>query len=311
MVFSNGKTVAVLISCFNEEQTIGKVIDDFRTQLPDARIIVFDNLSTDASAKIASEHKAEVIKVSRRGKGFVVENMFDCIQADVSVMVDGDDTYPADYVHKLLEPVLHGEVDMVVGARLADREERSFSGSHLLGNKLVCLLVNWITKANLTDIMSGYRVFNSKVTELIPVVSSGFEVETELTFQMLYYKRKIAEIAIPYRSRPEGSRSKLNTFRDGARVLWKIFSFFRAFKPLTFFGGAGLIFLLLGIIAGAIPVHDYFTSPNHSVNHVPLAILAVGLIILSAGYIFLGILLHAINWRFLELHNVLTRKKRL
>jgi glycosyltransferase involved in cell wall biosynthesis len=310
MVFSNGKNIAVLIPCFNEERTIGKVIDDFRTQLPDSRIIVFDNLSTDASAKVASEHKAEVIKVPRRGKGFVVENMFDCVQADVYVMVDGDDTYPADYVHKLIEPVLRGDADMVVGARLGNPQERSFSGSHLLGNKLVCFLVNWVTKAGLSDIMSGYRAFNSKVTELIPVVSCGFEVETELTFQMLYYKRKIEEIAIPYRRRPEGSSSKLSTFRDGVHVLWKIFSFFRAFKPLIFFGGAGLVLLFLGIIAGAVPVHDYFTSPNHSVSHIPLAILAVGLIILSAGCIFLGILLHAINWRFLELHNVLTRKKR-
>jgi glycosyltransferase involved in cell wall biosynthesis len=309
MVFSNGKNIAILIPCLNEEKTIGKVINDFRTQLPDSRIIVFDNLSTDASARIASEHKAEVIRVPRRGKGFVIESMFDCVQADIYIVVDGDDTYPADYVHKLIEPVLRGDADMVVGARLANREERSFSGSHLLGNKLVCFLVNWVTNASLTDIMSGYRAFNSKVTELIPVVSCGFEVETELTFQMLYYKRKIAEIAIPYKRRPDGSYSKLNTLRDGIYVLWKIFSFFRAFKPFTFFGGVGLILMFLGIIAGMVPVHDYLTSPNHFVSHIPLAILAVGLVTLSAGCIFLGILLHAINWRFLELHNVLTRKK--
>jgi len=155
--------------------------------------------------------------------------------------------------------------------------------------------------------MSGYRAFNRNVVKHIPIVSSGFEVETEMTLQMLYYKLKIVEIDIPYRERPLGSESKLRTFHDGFRVLWKIFSLLRAFKPLTFFGGLALFFLVCGLLAGILPVHDYFTDPNHYVRHVPLAILAAGLITLSAGCVSLGILLHAINWRLLELHNVLTR----
>jgi hypothetical protein len=157
--------------------------------------------------------------------------------------------------------------------------------------------------------MSGYRAFNRRVVEHIPVVSSGFEVETEITIQMLYYRMKIAEVQVPYKRRPIGSESKLNTIQDGMKVLWKIFSLFRAFKPLTFFGGAGIVLFLMGLAAGFAPLYDYITDPNHYVRHIPLAILATGLVLLSAGCFFLGILLHALNWRLRELHNVLTRNK--
>jgi hypothetical protein len=173
------------------------------------------------------------------------------------------------------------------------------------GNNLVRGLINKIFNANLTDIMSGYRAFNRRVALRLPVVSSGFEVETEMTVQMLYYRMRIVEVQAPYRGRPPGSQSKLNTLSDGFRVLWKIFNLFRAFKPLTFFGGAGLVFLLLGLLAGVNPVRDYITTGL--VPHYPSAILATGLVILSAICAFMGILLHAINWRFKELHNVLVR----
>lgn len=301
--------IAVIIPCYNEEITIGKVIDDLRREIPSVTIYVFDNCSTDATAAIAAEHGAEVIKEPRQGKGFVVESMFGRIDADVYVMIDGDDTYPADHVNKLLEPVLAGDADMAVGARLTDYTGKSFRPLHVLGNNIVRRLVNWVGDAQLTDIMSGYRAFNRHVAECIPVVSSGFEVETEMTIQMLYYRLKIVEVDIPYQARPSGGESKLRTFRDGFRVLWKLFSLFRAFKPLTFFGGLGLFFLAGGVLAGILPVHDYITDPDHYVRHVPLAILATGLVILSAGCVFLGILLHALNWRFRELHNVLTRRQ--
>jgi glycosyltransferase involved in cell wall biosynthesis len=297
----------VLIPCYNEESTIGKVVDDFRRELPSATVYVFDNCSIDLTAKIAQEHGAVVLKECRKGKGFVVESMFDRINADFYVMTDGDDTYPAEQVHRLLKPVLSEDADMVVGARLSNHTGKSFRPLHLFGNNLVRTLVNWVSRSQLTDIMSGYRAFNRNVVKHIPVVSSGFEVETEMTLQMLYYRLKILEINIPYRERPIGSESKLRTFHDGFRVLWKIFSLLRAFKPLTFFGGLGLFFLVCGLLAGILPVHDYFTEPNHYVHHVPMAILAAGFIILSAGCISLGVLLHAINWRLLELHNVLTR----
>lgn len=302
-----GPKIAVLIPCYNEESTIGKVIDDFKRQLPSATVYVFDNCSTDATAVTATEHGATVLKEPRQGKGFVIASMFERVDADFYVMIDGDDTYSVDHVNALLEPVLQGAADMTVGARLAEYTEKSFRPMHLFGNNLVRWLVNRLTNANLTDIMSGYRAFNRRVARRIPVVSAGFEVETELTIQSLYYRLKIVEVTVPYRARPPGSVSKLSTLRDGFRVLWKIFSLFRAFKPLTFFGALGLFLLLLGLAAGTLPVHDYLTNPEHRVEHVPMAILATGLVLLSAGFVFLGILLHALNWRFWELHNVLTR----
>jgi glycosyltransferase involved in cell wall biosynthesis len=301
--------IAVLIPCYNEEQTIGKVIEQFRKELPWAEIYVFDNCSTDSSAEIAARQGAVVIFEPRKGKGYVVEKMFDSIDADIFVMVDGDDTYPAQMVHQLIEPLRSGKADMVVGARLAEYADRSFKPLHVFGNNLVRGLVNWVFKANLTDIMSGYRAFGRRVTGLIPVVSAGFEVETELSIQMLYYQMKILEVPVPYRPRPQGSVSKLNTFRDGFKVLWKIFSLFRAFKPLTFFGSIGIVLFIAGVLAGLSPIQDYIYDPAHYVRHIPMAILATGLIIISVGCMFLGILLHAINWRFRELHNVLTRKQ--
>jgi len=303
--------IAVLIPCYNEELTIGKVIDDFRRELGSATIYVFDNCSTDATAAIAIERGAVVIKEPRKGKGFVVENMFDSVDADIYVMVDGDDTYPAESVNELISPILAEEADMVVGARLGNYDDKSFRRLHVFGNNLVCRLVNLLGRARLTDIMSGYRAFSRRAVDRIPVVSTGFEIETEMTIQVLYYKMKAVEVDVPYRGRPHGSESKLRTFSDGFRVLWKIFSLFRSLKPLTFFGSVGLVFLFLGLLAGAVPIHDYFSNPNHYVEHVPLAILATGLIVLSGGSIFLGILLHAINWRFWELHNIVTRRRRL
>ncbi|MBT7171037.1 MAG: glycosyl transferase, partial [Phycisphaerales bacterium] len=163
--------------------------------------------------------------------------------------------------------------------------------------------------ARLSDILSGYRVFNRRVAKCLPVLSSGFEVETEMTIQMLFLRMHITELPTPYRPRPEGSRSKLRTCRDGSRVLWKIFTLFRQLKPLTFFGLIAIVFFLLGFAAGVPAIHDYLTLPNHEVKHVPLAILSVGLMLISAGNLFLGVLLHSLNWRFIELHNVLARRK--
>jgi glycosyltransferase involved in cell wall biosynthesis len=300
--------IAILIPCYNEEITIGKVIADFRTQLPDAVIYVFDNCCTDRTAEIAREHGARVLPEARKGKGFVIESMFDSIRADLYIMVDGDDTYAAENVHKLLEPVRSGRADMVVGARLAQFTDTSFRPLHVFGNRLVCGLINKIFHADLTDIMSGYRAFNSKVVQRIPVVSAGFEVETELTIQMLYYRLTVIEIPCPYRHRPGGSISKLRTLPDGIRVLWKLFSLFRNFKPLTFFGGLALIVFFLGILAGIPPIYDYIQSGYTEVRRFPLAILATGLILLASSLAFLGIILHAINWRFKELHNVMVRR---
>jgi glycosyltransferase involved in cell wall biosynthesis len=302
--------IAVLIPCHNEQATIGKVVDDFRAQLPAAAIYVFDNRSTDGSADIAKAHGATVVAEGRQGKGYVIERMWSDVDADVYVMVDGDDTYDAAGVHLLLGPVLAGDADMTVGVRLQQSGAGAFRKLHRSGNVLVRGLINWIFRSSLTDILSGYRAFRRRVVERVPVVSSGFEVETEMTIQMLYYRLRLVEVPLPYRARPQGSESKLRTVRDGARVLWKVFSLFRALKPLTFFGGFGLLFVVLGLLCGVPPIRDYVNNPDHYVSHVPLAILATGLCLLGAGSIFLGTLLHALNWRVKELHSVVTRSRR-
>lgn len=306
---SDSAHIAVLIPCHNEAATIGKVIDDFRAQLPQATIYVFDNNCTDETAAIARAHGAVVVPECRQGKGYVVESMLSRVDAEFCVMVDGDDTYPADRVGDLLTPVLARRADMVVGARLSRYDETSFRPLHVAGNRLVRGLINTIFHVRLTDILSGYRAFNRAVAEQVPIVSQGFEVETELTIHSLYYRMRIVEVQVPYRGRPAGSDSKLRTFHDGARVLWKLFNLVRAFKPLTCFGGLGIVLLLAGLAAGTPPVLDYFTTPDHHVRHVPLAVLATGLVLLAVGSVGLGLILHAMNWRFKELHNVLVRSR--
>jgi glycosyltransferase involved in cell wall biosynthesis len=299
--------IAVLIPCHNEENTIGKVIEDFRAKLPEAAVYVFVNCCSDRTAEVAAKCGAHIVSEPRKGKGFVVESMLDCIRADFCVLVDGDDTYPAETVHDLLKPLLAAEADMAVGARLSQYSDESFRAMHVFGNRLVRGIINIIFHASLTDIMSGYRAFNRKVVRRIPIISSGFEVETELTIQMLYYKLKIVEISVPYRGRPKGSTSKLRTVPDGFRVLWKIFSLIRNFKPLTFFGGLGI----LGMLAAAISAIPLLTKNAESgyaeTPHISLLVISASLVLLSSGLIFLGLLLHAINWRLKELHGVMVR----
>lgn len=305
-----GEGVAVLIPCFNEARTIEKVIADFRTELPQARIVVIDNASTDDTAAVARQSGAEIRQEPRRGKGYAVEQMLREVDADYFVMVDGDDTYPASSVHQLLAPIMSGHADMCVGARLSSYEGAAFRPMHLIGNRIIRFLVNWIGGSNLTDILSGYRAYSRRVARELPVTSPGFEVETDMAFQMLYYHIHITEVAVPYRARPTGSSSKLRTFRDGARVLWKVFTLLRSVKPLTFFGGISLMLLLLGVTAGAPLIFADQESYDAYLQHVPEAVLATGLVLLSFGFLFVGIVLHAVNWRLRELHNVLTRPVR-
>lgn len=305
-----GEGVAILIPCFNEAQTIEKVVCDFRTELPNARIVVIDNASTDDTVKAALLSGAEIRHEPRRGKGYVVEQMLREIDADYFVMVDGDDTYPASFVHQLLAPVMAGYADMCVGARLSSFDDAAFRPMHLIGNQLIRILVNWIGQSNLSDILSGYRAYSRRVARELPVTSPGFEVETDMAFQMLYYQIHITEIAVPYRARPTGSKSKLRTFRDGARVLWKIFTLLRSVKPLTFFGGISVLLLLLGFAAAAPLLVGASGASDDYLQHIPEAIMATGLVLLSFGFLFVGIVLHAVNWRLRELHNVLTRPAR-
>jgi len=260
---------------------------------------VYDNNSSDRTALIAGAAGARVVREKRRGKGFVVASMFEKVDADLYVLVDGDDTYPADRVHELLRPIVDERADMVVGNRLEEFGKRSFRPFHVFGNKLVVSLVNLIFKCKLTDVMSGYRAFNSDFVRRVPIVSRGFEVETEMTLQALHYDFVIAEVPVPYRKRPEGSSSKLKTFSDGIKTLLTVFDIFKAYRPLLFFFILGAVLGCVGLLIGSIPVAEYLETGR--IERFPSAILASGIMIVSVICVAMGIILDAINHRLREL----------
>ncbi len=297
--------IVILIPCFNEETTIEKVIHDFNRTIPEAEIIVFDNNCTDKTVPLARKAGARIIREPRQGKGFVIASMFKKVEADYYVLVDGDDTYSAEHVWELLKPVIEKSADMAVATRFNEYTKNSFRPLHVFGNNLVKFLVNWIFVNNLTDIMSGYRAYNRELVESVPILSSGFEVETEMTIRVLDYGFKIAEVPIPYRERPEGSFSKLRTFHDGTRVIKEIARIAKIYKPFTFFGMIGLIFLIAGSISGVLVFIDYFE--DQFVEKIPTAILSTGFILLGFGSIAIGILLNTLNYRFRE--NIRLMKK--
>ncbi len=292
------RNIAVLIPCLNEEQTVAKVIEDFRKELPEAAVYVYDNNSADRTALIAGAAGARVVREKRQGKGFVIASMFEEVEADLYVLVDGDDTYPAEKVHELLRPLIDERADMVVGNRLEEFGERSFRPFHVFGNKLVVRLVNVIFKCKLKDIMSGYRAFNSDFVRKVPIVSRGFEVETEMTLQALHYDFVIAEVPVSYRNRPEGSSSKLKTFSDGMKTLLTIFDIFKAYRPLLFFFILGAFLGCVGVLIGSIPVTEYLETGR--IERFPSAILASGIMIISVLCVAMGIILDAINHRLRE-----------
>jgi len=242
-------TIAVLIPCYNEESTIFKVVMDFKTILPQAEIFVYDNNSTDETSKTAEQAGANLRFESRQGKGNVIRSMFQQIEADCYLLVDGDDTYPSDEVLKLINPILNDDADMVIGDRLSStyfvENKRKF---HNFGNILVRELINKIFKSEIQDILSGYRAFNKFFIKNFPILSTGFEIETEMTIHALDKNFRIKEVPINYRDRPINSISKLNTFKDGYKVIITILRLFMNLKPLVFFG---LIFLV-GLVSSSV-----------------------------------------------------------
>lgn len=297
--------IAVVIPCYQEETTIEKVIRDFRRELPQARIIVYDNNSTDRTAERARAAGAEVRRERRQGKGYVVASMFRDVDADIAVMVDGDDTYDATAVHRLLAPVLAGDADTTVASRLVQYGGGAFRKFHIAGNAWVCGIINWMFGAKISDIFSGYRAFTREAMARIPITSRGFDVETELTLQALYRGLVLQEIEAPYGVRPEGSFSKLRTFSDGSKVMLRLFMIVKSYKPLTFFGSLSLLLLLLGILSGIRPIVEYLTS--HWVYAVPRAVLAAALVTLSFLSLGIGLLLNSVNLRLLELETLMDR----
>lgn len=286
---NNDTSIAVLLPCYNEEATIGKVVRDFKAALPDAAIYVYDNNSTDRTAEIAAAEGAIVRKKPRQGKGNVVRAMFEDIDADVYVMADGDDTYPADAAPAMVEKVLEG-YDMVIGDRLSStyfqENKRPF---HNFGNRLVRGSINGLFGAHVTDIMTGYRAFNFTFVKTYPVLSRGFEVETEMTIHSLNNNLRLFEMPIQYRDRPEGSVSKLDTVGDGIKVMSTIFRMIREYKPLPFFGGLGLIIGIVGIVLCGTVTFEF--AKTGVVTHFPTLIGAVMLVITGLLLIIAGIIL--------------------
>ncbi|MBR2801307.1 MAG: glycosyltransferase [Erysipelotrichaceae bacterium] len=282
--------VAVLIPCYNEELTVEKVVSDFRQQLPEADIYVYDNNSKDRTGELALKAGAIVRKETQQGKGNVVRTMFREIDADCYVMVDGDDTYPAEEVHGLIKEVEEG-ADMVIGDRLSNGTyyAENKRGFHNLGNNLVRGLINRLFDNDIQDIMTGYRAFSKRFVKTIAVMSPGFEIETELTITALVYRYHIANVPITYRDRPEGSSSKLSTFKDGFKVLVKLFDLWKDYRPLLFFSFFSLVFLILGLLTG-IPVITEFIATSY-VSKVPSAILASSLCVLAFLSLMLGLIL--------------------
>lgn len=290
--------VAVLVPCYNEAATIEKVVRDFRAALPGAPVYVFDNNSVDGSAELAKLAGAIVVRSPRQGKGNVVQHMFDTVEAEYCVMVDGDDTYPASAVCQLLETARSSGADMVVGTRLESHRGGSFRRFHSFGNRLISKLVARIFGIQVQDVLSGYRVFSREFVRSVLLSSPGFEVETELTLQAAARRLVIAEHPIAYGERPAGSYSKLSTFGDGFLILKLILLIFKNHRPLPFFAVLGLAATLLGLLAGVPAVVDYVRF--RFVYHVPLAILAAGLCIVGTISGGIGVLLSAVRSYHLE-----------
>ena len=258
---------------------------------PDARIIVLDNRSNDNSAQLAREAGSEVFHVSRQGKGAVVRYIFREIDADVYIMVDGDDTYPAEYVHQLMEPIVEGTADMVIGERfsLGKYQSENKRPFHNFGNDLVRTLVNQCFKSDVKDVMTGYRAFSRRFAKNVPILSDGFEVETEMTIRCLDRKLPLVAVPVSYRDRPEGSFSKLHTFRDGFRVIKTIFTILKEHRPLFFFGLIAFLSLLVAFACGIPVILEFFRT--RYVSHVPLAILATGAVLVSITMLNCGLVL--------------------
>jgi len=296
--------IAVLIPCYNEELTIGKVIDDYKRVLPNAKIYVYDNNSSDRTSNIAMEHGAIVRFEPRQGKGNVVRSMFRDIEADYYIMVDGDDTYPAEFAPKLLEPLMNKEANLVIGDRLSNGtySEENKRNFHNFGNVFVRSLINWIYKSDINDIMTGYRGFDRFFVKTMPIISPGFEIETEMSIHALENRFLIKEIEIDYRDRPEGSESKLNTFSDGYKVIMTILKLFKDCKPFLFFGIISLLFLIIGLSCG-IPVVVEFIKTKY-VSKVPTAILATGLMLSSMLFFMCGLILDTLANKHKQLYMI-------
>jgi glycosyltransferase involved in cell wall biosynthesis len=285
--------VAVVIPCFNEAQTIERVVKDFARELPGAAIYVFDNNSTDGTGPLAARAGARVVRSPMQGKGNVVQHMSNAVDADVYILVDGDGTYSAAAAPKMLERFQHDELDMLVASRLEQHEEDSFRPFHRLGNLLISGTISTLFRTRFVDVLSGYRMLSRRFVDLVRLRTGGFEVETEMTLQCLTKRLAWAEMPVEYGRRPEGSLSKLSTWSDGFLILKCILLIFKDYKPLLFFSGLAGLLALASLLVGSAPIRDYLDT--RYVLHVPRAILAAGLGILSMICLSAGLVLDTIS----------------
>jgi glycosyltransferase involved in cell wall biosynthesis len=291
--------IAILIPCYNEELTVGQVVRDFRKELPEADIYVFDNNSADRTVEVARKAGARIVFERRQGKGYVVQAMFRDVDADIYVMVDGDNTYPPTEVHNLIAPITAGEADMTVGSRLMGQSKSEFRALNRLGNRFFLNTINVMFKLKLSDILSGYRAFNRKFVKTIPLFGGGFETETELTIKALVRGYRVVEVPVDLKARPGGSFSKIRIMQDGFLILNSILTLFRDYKPLTFFGAIGLLLILIGLVPGVVVITEFIRTGL--VPRLPSAVLAVGMVLSGLLAIVVGLVLHTIARRFQEL----------
>ena len=289
----NKKKIAVLIPCYNEAKTISKVVNDYKKVLPEADIYVYDNNSTDGTDKLAKEAGAIVRYEYRQGKGNVIRTMFREINADCYLMIDGDDTYPAENAREMCDLVLSQKADMVIGDRLSStyftENKRPF---HNFGNRIVRLLINKLFHNNIKDIMTGYRAFSYEFVKGFPVLSKNFEIETEMTIHAVDKNYKIKEIPVTYRDRPQGSVSKLNTYSDGIKVLKTIATLFKEYKPMGFFSLISLLLVLISLIFLIPPFAGYLKTGL--VDKLPSLIVGAFIILTAILSLMCGIILQVI-----------------
>jgi glycosyltransferase involved in cell wall biosynthesis len=290
--------VAVIIPCKDEEGTIAAVLQAFRAALPAAELVVVDNNCTDRTASVARDNGARVLRETRPGKGHAVRKAFREVAADVYLMVDGDDTYPAEEAPRLIQPILEDRADVVVGARLASGSKSEFNVMNRMGNRLLLGVLNVVFRARLTDLLSGYRAMSREYARQSPILSSGFELETEMSVLALERGFRTLELPVHLKRRPQGSRSKIELWRDGRLILGTIFALLRDYRPLSFFGGAGVLCVILGLLPGIFVTYEFTRT---GAVRIPTAVLATGLEISGLTLLLAGITLTALNRRFREL----------
>lgn len=282
--------IAVLIPCYNEEQTIGKVVRDAKRALPEATVYVYDNNSKDRTVACAKEAGAVIRYEYKQGKGNVIRRMFREIEAECYLMIDGDDTYPLEHAREMVDLVLNKHADMVVGDRLSstyfEENKRPF---HNFGNSIVRKSINTLFKSDIKDIMTGYRAFNYAFVKTFPVISKGFEIETEMTIHAVNYNLQVENVIVDYRDRPAGSESKLNTYSDGAKVLFKILQLFKNYRPFPFFGAISIVLFIAAAILFVPVLMEYLATGL--VPRFPTLIVSGFMVLAALQAFFAGLIL--------------------